>query len=133
MSAVEMIDTEGNIPAGMDIPIYGQQMRLFDCQSVGNDIGYPFDAAAFAELCENIEFLECHRAVLAPSIDEPWRTHAIVNVAAVGIRRLDLERVSEPGWCYIVGDEPSERAVRAANREMMSVVDSLKLKALPVA
>src|SRR6202035_4823432 len=93
MSAVEMIDTEDNYPAGMDIPIYGQQMRLFDCQSVlGNDIGYPFEAAAFAELCENIERLERHRAVLAPSIDEPWRTHAIVNVAAVGIRRLDLKR-----------------------------------------
>jgi hypothetical protein len=47
--------------------------------------------------------------VLAPSIDEAWRTHAMVNVAAVGIRRLELERVSEPGWWYVVGENPRKR------------------------
>jgi hypothetical protein len=84
-------------------------MRLLDCRSVLGNIGYPFDAAAFAELRDNIEFLERHRAVLAPSIDEAWRTHAMVNVAAVGIRRLELERVSEPGWWYVVGENPRKR------------------------
>ena len=127
---IEMTDAAVEI----DMPIYSREMRLHNCQSIlGNDIGYPFDDAAFAELCENIQFLERHRAVLAPSIDEAWRTHAIVNVAAVGIRRIALERVSEPGWWYIVGDEPSEKAARAANREMMWVVDALKLKDLRVA
>jgi len=35
MSAVEMIDTEGNYPAGMDIPIYGQRkVRECGCLTV---------------------------------------------------------------------------------------------------